>query len=370
MRNVRIGLDTRDLRIARTGAKTYLEEIIREFKKGHDGVDFFYFDSMFPVYTGKNKLLKVLEQLRFICYKQIILPIMGWSKQCDYLICTDFFVPWVRLGFQTIPVFHDAFFWEYPGHYNKYWLKTFRTLCVSAAKRSIFIVTPTEFAKSRILNFLPVNAHKIVVLYEGPKTFVRNEVADTPAIPVKGNYLLHVGVFEKRKNLVRLVEAFYLLKKNRPDVKLVLVGQFSPKLDMDGSAAVLKKIEELNLTGSVILPGYIADAELPYYYTNAFAYVFPSVNEGFGLPVLEAFHYGIPVVVANNSCLPEVGGDAVITFDPLNASDICAAVNRLFDDPGLRDNCIQKGTARLKHFSWRLTVAGLLREIRGQKNEI
>src|SRR4051812_34674732 len=116
---LKIGVDVRDLRIAKTGARTYLDELIKEFKLlENDKVRFFYFDASIPVYTGRGKFLKLVEHIRFITWKQVILPLKAFFRNCDVIFCSDFFVPYMHLGYKTIPVLHDAFFFEYPEHYN------------------------------------------------------------------------------------------------------------------------------------------------------------------------------------------------------------------------------------------------------------
>lgn len=360
MKRIKVGIDVRDLRIAKTGARTYLEEISKEFKKGKDGFEFYFFDTFLPVYTGKNKFLKLIEQARFTFYKQVALPIMAGLRGCDIVFCTDFFVPWLKLGYQTIPVFHDAFFWEYPTHYNKYWLWLFNNLCVPAAKKAAFIVTPTQYAKKMLLQYLKVPESKIAAIYEAPKTFIAIDRSEQLLMVPTGKYLLHVGVFEKRKNLIVLIEAFAKLHLNFPDLKLVLGGHFSPKNDMDDSTLVLKAIQKHQLEQDVLLPGYLPDHLLSAYYKNAYAYIFPSVNEGFGLPVLEAFQHRIPVLIANNTCLPEVGGNATISFDPYSSEDLYQKITLLLENPELRNQLILKGTQRLQHFSWARTADELL----------
>ncbi|RZL19665.1 MAG: glycosyltransferase family 1 protein [Pedobacter sp.] len=360
MRKIKVGVDIRDLRIARTGARTFLEAVCNEFKKGHEGFEFHFIDTMLPVYTGKNKLLKIIEQLRFIAYKQLYLPLVALIKGCDIVFCTDFFVPVIKLGYQTIPVFHDAFFWQYPAHYNKYWLYTFNKLGVKAAKKAAYIITPTLHAKHTILTYLDIDPGKIAPVQEAPKNMDNCFSTAPPVNLIKGNYFLHVGVFEKRKNLVRLVEAYSMLKAEGFDHKLVLCGQFSPKSDMDDSRQVLEIVKKNGLENDVIMPGYVQDGDLAAYYENAFAYVFPSVNEGFGLPVLEAFRYKVPVIIADNSSLPEVGGDAVLSFDPLNVEDIANKMRVVMNDHVLRKEMIAKGTERLREFSWEITTERIL----------
>lgn len=363
---VKIAVDIRDLRIARTGARTYLEELISEFKKlESDTIQFYFYDTGIPVYTGRNSILKLIEHIRFFIWKQIQLPLKAASDGCDIIFCTDYFVPYIHLGYKTISVFHDAFFFEYPGHYNKLWLLLFKSIGIGAANRSFAIVTPTRYTKERISELAGISRDKIRVVYEGPKSLCTSETeisSDPEAIPEK--YLLHVGTMEKRKNIVRLLKAFKLLLNNHPSMKLVLTGQFSPKKDMDDREEIMKYIAKNDLSKNIIFTGYVSDTELDSYYKNAMAYVFPSLNEGFGIPILEAFQAGIPVLVAGNSCLPEVGGGAVEIFDPYDPIDIFNKIERVLSDNERRDQMVRMGMERLEQFSWENAAKELVRLFR------
>ena len=369
---LKIGVDIRDLRIAKTGARTYLEELVREFKLLEaEDVQFYFFDTAFPVYTGRNKWMKLIEHVRFIAWKQLVLPLKAWFKRCDIIFCSDFFVPYIHLGYQTIPVLHDAFFFEYPGHYNKAWLFLFRKMGISAAKRAYKIITPTTYTRESIARFSGIPIANIVAIPEGPKTFVssKESVLSTDIPVFKQRYLLHVGTMEIRKNIVNLLRAFLLLLKEDPELKLVLIGQFSPKTDMDDRLAIQNFIAENQLDSQVIFPGYVPDELLGAYYKNALLYVFPSINEGFGIPILEAFDQQLPVLVANNSCLPEVGGDAVLTFNPFDVQDIYTQINLLLNNPQKRQDLIIKGNERLLDFSWKMTAIELLKIFKKSKLE-
>jgi hypothetical protein len=126
----KIGIDIRDLKIAKTGAHTYLSELCKTIQNNKVQLKFEYvfLDTRLPVYTGSHKIGKLWEQLNYIIWKQVTLPIKAWLNGCKLVFCTDYFVPYAGLGFTTIPDFHYAFFWEYPAHYNKYWLLFFRNL--------------------------------------------------------------------------------------------------------------------------------------------------------------------------------------------------------------------------------------------------
>ena len=169
-------------------------------------------------------------------------------------------------------------------------------------------------------------------------------------IPKK--YFLHVGVLEKRKNIVLLVEAFAQLHKAYPNYKLVLVGNTPVKLQLNDAPAIEQAIVAFGLQDAVVRLGYLEADALATIYSHAFAYCLPSLNEGFGLPVLEAFHFKLPLICANTSALPEVAGDAALFVDPYNSNSIAAAMIDLVESPSLVNQLVEKGQARQLHFSW------------------
>lgn len=369
-----IGIDVRDLRIAKTGTKTYLEELCKAFKQlENEEISFRFLDTAVPVGSGGSKISKYAEHFRYQLWKQVILPLKAWRNQCDILFCTDNFVPLIRLGYQTVPVFHDAFFFENPEHYGKIWLKLYHLTAVPAAKRSVMIITPTIYAQQQIHKFTGIPLEKLKVVYEGPKTMEvqpANNVLSRFNLQ-SSNYILHVGNMFKRKNIPALIYAFKLLKDTYPAAgKLVLAGPSSANKDGNDYHLIQDAILTTGLQQEVILTGYLTDEELASMYANASMYVFPSVNEGFGIPVLEAFRYHLPVLVADNTCLPEVGGDAVLTFNPFDAKDISTKMKLVLENEELRKELIVKGQKRLENFSWLKAASQLtvLFKMASQKN--
>lgn len=353
---IKVGVDVRDLKISATGARSYLESLLFEFKKPNNEFEFYFLDTKKEVYIGNNILLKLKEQFDYFYWKQIQLPRKAKKSGCKILFCSDFLVPLYSSGIKTIPVFHDAFFWEYPQHYNKIWLNLFKLLGLSAAKKAPYIITPTNYTKNQLLKYTNINVNQLVVVGEGPKTISKiEEVTISREINkiIQYQYILHVGTFEKRKNLPFLVNAFKFVQQNGyPNLKLVLVGKNSSKITLDDSTLIKETIINAQLQDSVILTGYLNDHEVEKIYQHAILYVFPSVNEGFGIPVLEAFKYRIPVLIANNSCLQEIAENAALSFNPYDQNDLINAILKILNDNSLREKFTQLGTDRLKHFSW------------------
>ena len=365
MEIIKVAVDVRDLQIAASGARSYLESVIIEFKKEHPGFAFYFLDATTKAYTGNHFLLKLKEQLSYFLWKQFVLPYQAKQLGCRVLFCSDFMVPYFSLGIKTIPVFHDAFFWEYPEHYNKYWLVFFRNLGLAAAKKSAYVVAPTQYASNQLAKYTGINPNKIQVIGEAPKTIATSISENETTAIVKQilnlNYILHVGTLEKRKNLVALIQAFKIVRENGfPNLKLVLVGKASNKITLDDSSAIKDTINEQQLTNEVILTDYLCDAEVQQLYQKAKLYVFPSINEGFGIPVLEAFKYQVPVVIANNTCLPEVAGQGAKSFNPFSVKEMANAISTLLKDEALRQSYIEKGNAQLQNFSWDKTAGALM----------
>ena len=361
VKKIQIAVDIRDLRIAKTGSKTYLEEITREFKKGHPDFSFHFLDTWLPVYTGGNKLLKIVEHIRFFSWKQLWLPLICAIKRCDILFCTDYFVPLLKGSTKTVVVFYDAFFWEYPNHYNRIWLFLLNTLGVRAAKNADAVITITHYSKKQIMQYTGIDADKIYPIHLAPKSSTKQVDLQNAVLDPHKKYILHIGVMEKRKNIPNLIRAFHLLlQEGYQEYYLVLVGSSSPKMKLDDSANIRTLIQTLGLQERVLMPGFISDEQLAHYYKSAAVYAFVSINEGFGLPVLEAFQNNLPTLISNNSCLPEVGGDAVITCDPFNEFAIRDALKTILDNPSLQKELVEKGKKRLSQFSWQTTASELL----------
>ncbi|MCC8423959.1 glycosyltransferase family 1 protein [Mucilaginibacter sp. UR6-11] len=367
-RPLKIAVDVRDLRSAKTGTRTYLTELCNEFKKMEaEDLRFYFLDTRFPVYSGKNKLLKLAEHGRYQLWKQLILPLKAFFKGCNIVFCTDNFVPIIHLGYKTIPVFHDAFFFETPQNYGKLWLWLYKKTALPAAKRSPFIITPSAWAKKQISHYTKIDTDKLIVIPEGAKTLAGNNTGDNAAELLSRfslnpkSYLLHVGSMFKRKNIPALLHAFSEVKASGyPQLKLVLAGPAPSMLIDSDYLLIIDTISQLNLQNEVILTGYLPDTTLGQLYQNALLYIFPSINEGFGIPVLEAFSYNLPVLVSDNTCLPEVGGDAVLSFNPFDTGDISKKIKMALDNPDLRSSLAHKGTTRLKLFSWRNTALQLV----------
>ncbi|MGH9856841.1 MAG: glycosyltransferase family 4 protein [Acidobacteriota bacterium] len=160
-------------------------------------------------------------------------------------------------------------------------------------------------------------------------------------------FIFHTGIPFAHKNLERLVMAFEVLKQSNPKLQLVLAGKkerYFEKFE--------EWVKESPVRDSILIPGFVSDAELKWLFQNAEAYVLPALSEGFGLLGLEAMAHGCPVVSSNTTCLPEVYGEAAHYFDPNNLEDIAAKTGEVIKDRALRKKLIHNGYVQLKKYSW------------------
>ncbi|HEX3099445.1 MAG TPA: glycosyltransferase family 1 protein [Patescibacteria group bacterium] len=318
-------------------------------------------------YNGFTK--KQFEYFHFVNaeYKQTRIPnrllnlslkLFGYPKlekligQCNVLFMPNWNMLAVGPNTKVVLTVHDLSPQLLPQYYNLkarawHWFINIPKLI----KRADKLIAVSEFTKLSLVEKLHIAPDKITVAPLGVdhENFHANlkvdrlrEVRNHYNLP--GDFVLFVGTVEPRKNLARLVEAMEQL--NEP-IALVIAGRLGWKY-----SALLKQIEQSPKRRSIILLGYVPEADKPYLMKLARVFAYPSMYEGFGLPVLEAMAVGTPVLTSNVSSLPEVAGDAALLINPYNSTEIAEGIKRLHLDKPLREHYITKGLERSKQFTW------------------
>jgi glycosyltransferase involved in cell wall biosynthesis len=233
-----------------------------------------------------------------------------------------------------------------PEKYTKKQALVRRMIVRCQAKLSDYIITDSEYSKKDICKRLGVSEEKVGLVYisvEQKKDIVKMETED---------YFLFVSETEKAKNLMELVNAYALLPEEIKDRYMVyVVGKKGNDYEN-----IINRLRELGLFERFKFFGYLSDDELDRLYAKAYAFVFPSFFEGFGLPVIEAMAKGTPVLCSDTSSIPEVGGDAVLTFSPYDAGELAKKLCLIVNTEGLRETMIQKGLERVKMFNSETTA--------------
>ncbi len=244
-------------------------------------------------------------------------------------------LPTVRLR-HTVTTFHDLF--VLTGDYSTpEFRRRFAEQARRAAAESDRIITVSESTARQVEQLLGVERSRLRVVHHGVR------LPDRQSSP-REKIVLHVGALQKRKNIARLVEAFESMPK---DWSLALAG--SPGF---GAEQILQGIQSSPARDRIAVLGYVTGEQLANWYGRATILAFPSLDEGFGIPILEAMAAGVPVVTSNRSALAEVAGEAALLVNPDMVEELAYALTRLAADQPLREELARKGLARAKEFSW------------------
>jgi glycosyltransferase involved in cell wall biosynthesis len=249
-------------------------------------------------------------------------------------------LPRARLR-HAVCTFHDLF--VLTGDYSTAeFRERFGRQAREAAARAERIVAVSAFTASQVHELLGVNRERLHVVHHGVRRL------PLPAVE-RERIVLHVGAIQRRKNLTRLVEAFESLDASW---RLVLAGSAGY-----GAPEILRRIENSAARERIRVTGYLSPEELGRCYASAMIFAFPSLDEGFGMPVLEAMAAGVPVLTSNRSALPEVSGDAAVQVEPEDTGALTAALERLSREEDLRQELIRRGFQRAARFTWEAAVA-------------
>ncbi len=241
--------------------------------------------------------------------------------------------------------------------YGAYSIDYLRWSTRFALKRAKKIITVSKSTKDEILEMYKADQEKIEVVYNGYNDLFYKKIDDPEEekrvlekYDLEKPFILYVGRLEKKKNTPFFIEAFAEARNKNDKFKenLVLIGNAGYGYD-----EVMYAVKEHDLDSNVFVPGWADEVDMPYIFNAATAFVFPSKQEGFGIPILQAFGCEVPVAV---SCIPpfqEVAGDAALFFNPMDVNSLAEAIERIVLDTSLRQKLIQKGKYRAKDFSWK-----------------
>jgi glycosyltransferase involved in cell wall biosynthesis len=260
---------------------------------------------------------------------------------------------------------HDLAFEHLPETFNRRSWMQMRLTVRRTARRAAHIITVSDYSRDDIIRTYKIPPERITVTHEAaPSNFAPlKDPAELERIRdrygISRNYVLSLSSIQPRKNLVRLIDAYTQLRRVNPDdtfPQLVLAGKRG-WLERE----TLRAAEQSARSKDILFTGYVPDHDLTGLYSGALCFVYPSYFEGFGLPLVEAMQCGVPIIAGNLTSVPEVVGDAGLTFDPFNTNELANAIKRLVDDPTLCAALRHKGLERAKTFSWQSTARETLR---------
>ena len=342
----------------RAGIHVYLAEVLKHLP-AEPNLQYLTFTT-YPLPDDKLADIQWIETasvtanpLGRILWEQLIWPFQAKNAGCDLIHGAAFALP-LATAIPSIVTIFDLSFIYYPEiypYFRRLYLHTATRLACRKAKK---IITISESAKKDIIHFFGADPEQVHVIYPGlRKNFTRppqekiDEFRKEKQLPKR--FILHVGTLQPRKNLPLLIRAF--AQTNYPDVDLVFAGGKGWFFD-----EIFEEVSQLGLTARVHFPGYVPDEELPLWYAAADLLVFPSMYEGFGMPIIEAMGCGTPVLASNASAMPEAVGDIGQLFDPRNVSNLTESIQALLENPEQLAKMRELGPAHAQKFSW--AVAG------------
>ena len=351
MKKTRVYIDVFYYKTALSGVKTYIEELVyATLNHGSDDIEYIFSHDISKMVNNqlfvnsKYRLIRWLFQIRYLFWKQIFLPIKLILNKADIVICPDYVAPIIS-SCQKIVVIHDNLFWKYPKNYPSLWRKYFITIINWGLNNNTKIVTTSNYSLKGLSEIFKKN--DIFSVYQSSEIFkLKSKTAGHK------KYILHIGTFEKRKNLLILIKAFKKLKdEENTKFKLVLAGSTYINGHNETYRKIEKFIHEHNLFSSILIPGYISNNEAKYFFSNAKMYIFPSIDEGFGIPLIEALKLNIPVICSNIPIFKEIEGDSALYFEKNNVDDLYEKMKILIQNQKLLKKLTLKGKEKVKKFN-------------------
>ena len=364
---MRIGIEAqRIFRKNKHGMDYVVLEEIKELQKSDTRNEYFVF-----VAPGEDHCLHDSNNVHIIeigssfypLWEQFSLPRAVDQLNLDMLHCTSNTAP-ILCKVPLILTLHDIIFLEPRDKSNKSLYQNMgwryrRFVVPKILKKCKRIITVSEFELNNIITKLAIPEEKMVMIYNGYNEWFR-PVEDTELVYQQyieePGYFFFLGNTDPKKNTERTLIAYSkYLEKSDVKRKLLMADLDSSFLD-----DIVERNHIENIKGQIIIPGYINNADLPYIYNNAFAFLYTSLRESFGIPLLEAMACGTPVITSNTSSMPEIGGPEVLMVNPQNANEITEKMLLLEKDHALYQKQKEIGIKRAQQFSWKYTAEQLL----------
>ncbi len=353
MKKIILGIDASRSAVEKpTGVERYSNEIIAAILNMKSGFEV----KLYTPKAIKNFPLKIQKVMPFprlwtlirLSYEMLI-------NKPDILFVPSHVIPFFSPK-NTLTTVHDVAFKKYPEAYGKFKGFYLNLGTMRAIKKAKNIIVPSNGVKLDLLNFYNIDPEKIIVIHHGKLSLKKVDTKkdlnfNKFGIQKKDRFFLFVGRLEKKKNIDLLLSAFDLAQKNYPSVKLVLAGSPDKKLK-----AIFQK--------NVIVTNYVNEETLSHLMSSAAALILPSKDEGFGMPVLQAWEANIPVICSDIPVLREVADDAALFFNPTNEEDLARCMEEILNKKNVCDELVSNGKKRLKKFSWKKNAATLLSQMR------
>ena len=359
---MKIGIDAHAAETDGSGNCTYIRNLLKSLSEIDNQNEYVLYvtDLHYPFYQDFHSCENFKIKQLALKNPLIRIPLLlAWETLKDSLdiLHVQYIAPLFHKGI-LVATIHDLGFLHFPDSFSKSEVLRSKTLVRLTAKRSGKIITGSHFSKNDIAESYKINPLKVEVIPLGVSTTFKPESDPAKAqkildkYRVQKPYFLCVGRLNPRKNLISLVKAFAMIKKEKSiPHKLVIVG----KEDF-ATRKIIQSIKAADSSSDVLLTGYVEDRDLSSLYNGADVFVYPSLFEGVGLPVLEAMSCGVPVIASDSSSLTEIVGDAGLLVNPLDPKEIGDAIFKIISNQDLKKKYAARGISRAREYSWLSTA--------------
>jgi len=363
-----IGFDAKRAFFNRSGLGNYSRSTLRLLSQHHPGNNYFMFTAKvnYEIFQPSANLQLVTPENRVYQSATGLWRSWGITRQIQdhkikiyHGLSNELPAGIQKTGVKTVVTIHDLIFLRYPEYYpyidRKVYLLKFRHACQIADK----IIATSLATRADICHYFGTDPAKIEVVYQTCDPVFRKQLPAVEKEQVLKKYdlpqrfILYLGTIERRKNALTLVKAY--LKRNL-HIPLVIAGRPTEYM-----IEINDYLRNQQAGERVIFRHNIETADLPALYQSAHLFVYPSVFEGFGIPILEALYSGVPVITSTGSCFAETGGDAALYCDPYNDEQLSELMNHVLNDPAARTAMIDKGFKYATHFDEEKVASNLMR---------
>jgi len=351
---IKIGFDARHFSQKKTGIGRYIENLVITLIENFEDLEIILFTydkinfeknriKILPIPPPSKELKKIFSPF----WLNFLLPTFLKKYKIDILHSPNFLCPLNYKG-KIIITIHDLAPFFYPDAFGKIYPFYMKTLLPYSIKKADRIIVPTKMIEEEVKKLFPFAEKKTVCIYEGVNKKIRPLKFNEKIYP----YLLYVGTIEKRKNILNLIKSFEILKeKYKIPHFLYLVGKKGP-----GYKEIFSYISKSKFKEFIIYEGYVEENKLIKIYSNCDIFIYISLYEGFGLPVLEAMKCEVPVVVSKRENFVEITKGAAKYVDPLNIEEITTEILKLINSKEEKEKLIEKSREIVKNFSWEKTA--------------
>ena len=363
-RRLRLAVDIRPFYEPLTGVGWYLYHLLHEIAK-YDDVDLFLFGDARLTDQGPRLHADLPPRAVLCTFDLRGRPLPPFSRpltaaayviwmqllRCDLFFGANYFLPRLMSAAarRRVVTVHDLTYKRFPGLLQRETLDNLEKQMLREMALADAVISVSEATRRDLLASYSIDPRRIVTIHSG---IAPAPAGAEPERSLPPRYILFVSTIEPRKNLPVLLDAFERLKaRGEYDGSLVVVGKIGWK-----SEGVVARMRTSRWSDEIRHLDYLDAAELSTVYQRAEMFVFPSIYEGFGFPLLEAMRHSVPTIAALTSSLPEVGGDATLYFSPTSAAELATAIDRIARDPALRSSLARKGRARADMFQWSRTA--------------